>query len=122
MSTSLVDADSLLVIDIGSVTTRAFLFVVVDGRYRFLASGQAPSTAGAPFGDVSEGMRLAIDQLQGVTGRTLVGENERLIIPSPGGGSGVDTFSATVSAGPPLRVAVVGLLEDVSLESARRLA
>jgi len=121
MSTSLIDADSLLAIDVGSVTTRAALFDVVDGRYRYLASGSAPTTAYAPFGDISEGVRQALDHLQAVTGRRLVGPDERLIIPSMTDGSGVDTVAATLSVGAPLKVVAVGLLEDVSLESAKRL-
>jgi uncharacterized protein (TIGR01319 family) len=122
MPTSLIDADSLLVIDVGSVTTRALLFDVVDSRYRFLAAGVAPSTAAAPYHDISEGVRLAIDHLQNLTGRALVGSDERLIKPATGFGSGVDTFAATISAGAPLKILAVGLLEDVSLESVRRLA
>jgi hypothetical protein len=121
MSTSLVDADSVLAIDIGSITTRLALFDVVDNRYRFLASGSAPSTVNSPFNDISEGIRLAIDRLQAVTGRTLIGTDERLIIPASPDGSGVDIVAATISAGPPLRVVIMGLLEDISLESARRL-
>ena len=39
-----------------------------------------------------------------------------------GDGSGVDAFAATLSAGPTLRAVVVGLLPDVSVQSARRLA
>jgi uncharacterized protein (TIGR01319 family) len=120
--TSLFDADSLLAIDVGEVNTRAVLFDVVDGRYRFIAIGSAPTTAAAPYQDVGEGIRLALDHLQQVTGRNLVGPDERLIIPSLADGSGVDTFAATLSVGQPLKVVVVGLLEDVSLESARRLA
>ncbi|HLA99372.1 MAG TPA: glutamate mutase L [Anaerolineales bacterium] len=122
MPISLVDAESLIAIDVGSVSTRAFLFDVVDGRYRFLASGSAPTTANAPFNDVSEGLRIALENLQAITGRVLLGGDERLIIPSMPDGSGVDVVAATISAGPPLRVVLVGLLEDVSLESARRLA
>ena len=49
MPTSLINADSLLAIDVGAVSTRAMLFDVVDGRYRFLPGGTAPSTAEAPF-------------------------------------------------------------------------
>jgi hypothetical protein len=122
MTTSLIDAESLLVIDAGTVHTRAMLFDVVDGRYRFLASGTANSTAGAPFHDVGEGMRRAIDELQEVTGRRLIDQNEQLIIPPSGDGSGVDTFAVTLSAGAPIKIVAVGLLEDVSLESAKRLA
>ena len=119
---SRVDAESLLAIDVGSVTTRAALFDVVDGRYRFIAGGAAPSTASAPYHHVSEGVRLALDQLGSITGRMFIGADERLIMPAVADGSGVDTFVATTSAGDPIRVIAVGLLEPVSLESARRLA
>lgn len=122
MTTSLLDADSLLAIDVGEVNTRAVLFDVVDGRYRFLAIGSAPTTAAAPYQDIGEGVRLAIDHLQTVTGRRLVGTDERLIMPGQADGSGVDTFATTISVGPPLKVVAVGLLEDISLESARHLA
>lgn len=122
MTTSLLEADSLLAIDVGEINTRAVLFDVVDGRYRFLGIGIAPTTAGHPFRDVGEGVRHALDQLQEITGRKLVGEDERLIIPSLANGSGVDTFVTTLSAGPPLKVVAVGLLEDISLESACNLA
>jgi hypothetical protein len=122
MPTSLVNADSLLAIDVGAVTTRAMLFDVVDGRYRFLASGTAPSTARAPFFDIGEGIRRSIDQLQEITGRELVGQDENLILPSQPNGAGVDTCVATLSAGAPVKVVAIGLLEDISAESATRLA
>lgn len=122
MPTSLIDADSLLTLDIGSITTRAILFDVVDGRYRFLASGSAASTANAPFNDIGEGIRYALDRLHAVTGRKFVGRDERLIIPSRSDGAGVDTVAATISAGPSFKVVLVGLLEDVSLDSVKHLA
>ncbi len=98
------------------------LFDVVDGRYRFLASGSAPTTAYAPYKDISEGLRLALEQLQSVTGRKLVGPDEKLIAPTAPDGTGVDMIAVTVSAGPPIKVVVMGLLDEVSLESARNLA
>ena len=121
MSTSLVDADSLMAVDVGATTTRATLFDVVEGYYRFIASGQAATTAIAPFKNVGEGVHQAIENLEAITGRTLLDANLRLIIPSQGG-SGVDTFAATISAGPAIKTVVVGLLADVSFESAQRLA
>jgi hypothetical protein len=121
MTTSLIDAESLLAIDIGSINTRAILFDVVEGRYRYLGTGTAPSTAGSPYHDISEGVRMALDQLQEVTGRTLL-EGEGLVIPSKEDGSGVDACVATLSAGPPLKVMAVGLLEDISAASAENLA
>jgi hypothetical protein len=122
MPVSLVQGDSLLAVDIGGATTRAVLFDVVEGEYRFLASGSAPSTAEAPFKDVSEGVRNAIASLQSVTGRRLLDGDRRLVAPSQPDGSGVDAFVSTLSAGPALKTVIVGLLSDVSLESARRLA
>lgn len=122
MTPSLISADSLLAIDIGAMITRALLFDVVNGRYQFLAAGSAVTTAGAPYRNVGEGVRRALDQLQEISGRMLMRDDESVIIPSASDGSGVDAVAATFSAGPPLKVVAVGLLEDVSLESARRLA
>jgi MutL protein len=122
MATSIVTADSLLAIDVGAVNTRALLFDVVEGKYRFLALGSASSTAVAPFRHISEGVHLAILQLQEITGRTLLGEDQRVIIPSQPGGAGVDACVATISAGKPLKVVAVGLLEDISTQSAQNLA
>jgi MutL protein len=122
MPASLVQGDSLLAVNIGAAITRAVLFDVVEGEYRLLASASAPSTVEAPFQDVSEGVRSAIQDLQTVTGRTLLNADRRLITPSQPDGSGVDAFVSTLSAGPALKTAVVGLLDDVSLQSALRLA
>jgi sugar (pentulose or hexulose) kinase len=52
MPASLVQNESILAIDVGATVTRAVLFDVVEGQYRFVASGQAPSTAEAPFKDI----------------------------------------------------------------------
>ncbi len=122
MATSIVDADTLLAIDLGTVTTRAFFFDTVAGAYRFVAMGSSPSTFGPPINNGSEGVRRAIDRLQQVAGRQLVSLEEDLITPSNSEGAGVDTVVATVSAVPPLKVLTLGLMEDVSLESANNLA
>ncbi len=122
MPVSLLEDSSLLAINVGASTTRAALFDVVEGEYRFLAQGQAPSTAEAPFKDVSLGVRQAIANLQAITGRILLDADQQLIKPTQLDGSGVDVLAVTLSAGPTLRAVVVGLLSDVSLESARKLA
>jgi hypothetical protein len=121
MPTSLGDTDSLLAVDVGAATTRATLFDVVEGYYRFIASGQAATTAVAPFKNVGEGVHNAIRSLEAITGRVLLDEKLRLVIPSHGG-NGVDTFAATLSAGPAIKTVVAGLLTDVSCESVQRLA
>jgi hypothetical protein len=121
MHASLADADTLLAVDIGTVNTRVSLFDVVEGYYRFIASGHAPTTAAAPMRDPNEGVRLAIENLQTTTGRKFLAEGRNPIIPASEG-KGVDSFTATLSAGPAIRTAVVGLLDEVSLESIQRLA
>ena len=122
MPVSLLEDSSLLAVNAGASTTRAVLFDVVEGQYRFIASGQAPSTVDAPYKDVSLGVNQAIISLQKVTGRILLDQNNQLITPTQPDGTGVDFCAATLSAGPALRTVVVGLLPDVSMQSARRLA
>ena len=122
MPASLVQNESILAIDVGTAMTRALLFDVVEGVYRFVASGQAPSTAEAPFRDIGIGIREAITNLQNVVGSKMLSSDNGLISPSQPDGSGVDAVIATVSAGPVVKTVVVGLLSDVSLQSARRLA
>jgi hypothetical protein len=77
---------------------------------------------GAPYQDIREGVGLALERLEEVTGRRLISDENRLIIPEQADGSGIDTVTATLSAGAPLRIVIMGLLEEVSVESARNLA
>ena len=114
--------ETLLAVDVGSVNTRTSLFDAVEGRYRLVATGRAPSTVGPPLYDVREGVRLALDQLQTITGRQFVDDRDLLIKPMSLDGSGVDACAACTSAGPNLRTVLVGLMPGVSLDSARRLA
>ena len=121
MSTIL-EADTLLAVDVGSVNTRVSLFDVVDGRYRMVATGRASSTAGAPVFDVREGMHVALDEVSEIAGRPLFDESDALVMPTTNSGAGVDAFVSTASAGPHVRTVLVGLMPGVSMESARRLA
>jgi len=121
MPSSIVEGNSLLAIDVGASTTRAVFFDVIEGEYRFVAIGSAPTTAEAPFKDVGEGARNAVMNLQKILGKTLFNESIGLIKPSQPDGSGVDALAVTISAGPVVKTVVVGLLNDVSLDTARRL-
>jgi len=120
--TSLVDAESVLAIDIGSLNTRALLFDVVDGVYHFIASASAATTVAAPFHDVGEGVHYVLSRLQDITGRTLIGDNAQLLVPAQADGSGVDRLALSCSAGKDIRILAMGLLDDVSLQSVQRLA
>lgn len=112
---------SLMTMDIGTINTRAALFDAVEGRYRFLAAGTGQTTVNHPLFDVSEGVQLALDRLERISGRKLA-EETNLIIPSTKDGAGADYLATTLSAGEPLKIVVVGLLEKVSLASAMNLA
>ena len=122
MPISLLEDSSLLAVNVGASSTRVVLFDIVEGQYRFIASGQAPSTAEAPYKNVSLGVHQAISKLQTITGKILLDQHNQLITPVQGDGSGVDAFAATLSVGPTLRAVVVGLLSEVSVQSAKRLA
>ncbi len=122
MSSSANSADSLITLDIGTTATRAHLFDVVDGRYRFIASGTAKTTIAAPLNDLRTGIFHALTKLQEITQRTILSNSGHILIPSQADGSGVDALAATLSAGPKIKVIAVGLLKDVSLESACNLA
>lgn len=122
MTTLITEANSILGIEIGSIHTRAILFDVVEESYHFIASGSAGSTYGDPFFDIGEGAFEAIARLQEITGRILLNHDGNLILPSQAGAEGVDRLIITVSCGADLNLVTFGLLNDVSLETANRLA
>ncbi len=122
MTTSLIDAESVLVLDLGAQFTRALFFDVVDGQYRFVASSMANTTANAPYHDVREGVHTAVIQLQEVTGREFTDAEARIIVPTQPTGEGVDRLIIISSVGPELKIVTMGLLDEVSVDSANRLA
>ncbi|MBM4422095.1 MAG: hypothetical protein FJ030_01725 [Chloroflexi bacterium] len=120
--TSAAPTDSILAADIGSVTTRAALLDIVSGQFRFVAAGEARSTAEPPFSYMGEGVRQALDHLHIITARPFMDEGDRLLMPTRADGAGVDAFAVSASVGKPLRVALVGLMPNISLASAERIA
>jgi hypothetical protein len=121
MTTSIVEADSILAIDLGAAVTRALLFDVVDGQYRYIGSGSAPTTANAPYLDIGVGVLNAAFNLQETIGRTLI-ERDFLILPSKDNSSGIDRLVVVHSTGPEIRIIAAGLMENFSLQSAQNLA
>lgn len=112
--------DSILAADVGSVWTRLVLIDRVEGEFRFVAGGSAPTTASGPHRDVSVGVRAAARRIERVTGRELMDGAADLIVPEDEEGRGVDLFVVSTSAAPPLRVAAGGLVGRLSSASARR--
>ncbi len=109
--------NSLLVADCGAVFTKVSLFGLVEGQYRLMARGEAPTTSKPPYEDITEGVIQAINTIEYITGRHLI-EEKKIISPEDSVGDGVDVFIATVSASDPLRLSVLGainpLLEHLS--------
>jgi len=112
--------DSVLAIDCGSVLTKAILIDIVEGRYRLIAQGEALSTSRPPHANTMLGVARAITEVEQITGRNLLDQNAHVIVPERGDGSGIDALVAVASAGSPLRLLLVGLADEVSLESARQ--
>src|SRR5690242_6657312 len=107
--------NSLLIADCGAVFTKVSLFGLVEGQYRLMARGEAPSTFKPPQEDISEGIIQAINAVEFITGRRFLAEKQ-LISPEQSNGDGVDIFISTISAGDPLRVAMMGAV-TADLES-----
>lgn len=114
--------DSILAADVGSVWTRVLLIDRVDSQYRFVAIGDVPSTAEHPHSNVLVGVRTAIQKIEVNTGRRFLDDDGQLITPESAEGTGIDLLIVTSSAAEPLKVAVGGLVERVSLASAHRAA
>jgi len=109
-------------LEIGSINTRAFLFDVVEESYRLIASAVAPSTHIEPVFDIGDAIFEVLSRLQDVTGRVFLDHDANLIVPSQPGGEGIDCLVTTTSCVPDLKLAVFGLLNEVSMDSARKLA
>jgi len=122
MPTPSAKGNSLLAIDIGTINTRAAYFDIIEGKYRFINVGQSPTTSNAPVRNVMIGVQLAIENLQGMIGKSLMDDEGRLITPSQPDGLGVDNVVSSISLGPTITTLIVGLLPDVSLKSIENLA
>ncbi len=109
---------SILVVDCGTLHTRAVLLDVVEEEYRFVGGATASTTTEPPFADITIGVYNAIAELEATTGRRLV-EEGHIVTPQHTDGHGVDVFLATCSAAPALRLVIAGLTRDYSIGTAR---
>jgi hypothetical protein len=116
------ESEVIIAIDVGSVTTRALLFDIAGGAYHFIAQGTSRTTCELPNNDIGRGIMAALQDLEKVSERRILDSEGQFIMPAEANGIGFDNLVATISAGPAMRVVCAGLLADVSLESARRLA
>src|SRR5262245_784871 len=113
---------SILAVDFGSVYTRAVLIDLVDGIYQLVARSQTRTTDGFPTGDITVGLDRVLREISDATGRTFTDPEGKILSPEQEDRSGVDLFTVTASSGRPLRAVIVGLMPDLSINSAIRAA
>ena len=104
------DLSRFCVIDIGSTTTKAILFVRKDDAWSFTRAEDA-TTVEKPYEDVTFGVLNALRRLEKMTGETLVADGKPSV-----------TCLSTSSAGGGLAIVVAGLMRDVTTRSAERVA
>jgi len=115
------DIRVILATDCGSTTSKARFFRRLGDEYRYVASGEAPTTVEAPYEDVTLGVRNAVREVEELTGQRLLSP-EGIITPSKGENEGVDIYVTTSSAGGGLQMMVSGIIKTMTAESAERAA
>ena len=114
------DINVILATDCGSTTSKARLFKKVDGVFRYVISGEAPTTVEAPYENVCLGTANAIREIEELTNLSILCE-EGIKTPAQGN-SGVDLYVTTSSAGGGLQMMVGGVIKTMTAESAERAA
>ncbi|MCK5074085.1 MAG: glutamate mutase L [Bacteriovoracaceae bacterium] len=114
------DIQAIIATDCGSTTTKAILIEKKDGEYRQTFRGEAPTTVEAPFEDVTKGVLNAIQEVEELSGRTILDGDK--IITEVNGSTGVDAYISTSSAGGGLQMMVAGAIKTMTAESAQRAA
>ena len=117
------DLSVILATDCGSTTTKAILIQKLGDEYRQTYRGEAPTTVEAPFEDVTRGVLNAIQEVEELSGRTIL-DGEHIITPAQAENAetGVDIYISTSSAGGGLQLMVAGVVQSMSAESAQRCA
>jgi uncharacterized protein (TIGR01319 family) len=121
MSKNPEDIKVILATDCGSTTTKAILIMYVDGEYRLIVRGEAPTTVEAPFEDVTMGVLNAVTEVEELARRKFVGANDQIMRPCEGE-KGCDIYISTSSAGGGLQMMVAGVVKSMTAKSAEHAA
>ncbi len=109
--------------DCGSTTTKAIMVERKREGWRLIARGEAPTTVEKPFEDVTIGVKNAVRELEEITGIRLLDENGNIIkMEEPTEKEGTNIYVSTSSAGGGLQMLVVGVVKNMTAESAARAA
>jgi uncharacterized protein (TIGR01319 family) len=111
---------AIVATDCGSTTTKAILIKLVQGEYRLIVRGEAPTTVESPFEDVTRGVLNAIREVEELSGHEVL-DGETIVHPNQGE-RGVDLYLSTSSAGGGLQMMVAGVVKSMTAESAERAA
>lgn len=117
---------SILVTDCGSTTTKALLFEKTAAGWRQTFRGEAPTTVEAPVADVTVGALNAFMEIEELSGRRLLDPGKfesggNPFVPASDG-NGIDLYLSTSSAGGGLQMMVMGVVKQMTTESAFRAA
>jgi uncharacterized protein (TIGR01319 family) len=121
MNIDITKINTILATDCGSTTSKARFFKKIGDEYRYVTSGEAPTTVEAPYEDVTLGVRNAVREIEELTGYKLLSP-EGIISPSISENEGVDLYITTSSAGGGLQMQVAGIIRTMTAESAERAA
>ena len=118
----------VLVTDCGSTTTKALLFERTASGWRQTFRGEAPTTVEAPVADVTVGALNAFAEIEELSARKILNPgyaydaNSPFLARSTDGKEGIDLYLSTSSAGGGLQMMVMGLVKQMTTESAERAA
>ena len=111
----------VLATDCGSTTTKAVMFEKTTAGWRQTFRGEAPTTVEKPIADVTIGVRNSFLEVQELSGRKILNDNE-IPIEKRDGANGIDLYVSTSSAGGGLQMIVAGVVGNLSAASAERAA
>jgi uncharacterized protein (TIGR01319 family) len=114
------DMKYILVTDVGSTTTKARFFTKKPEGWRYVISGEAPTTVEKPYEDVTMGVRNAIREIEELIGHQILSENNDEVLRPYHDGKGVDLYCTTSSAGGGLQMMVGGVVKEITAASANR--
>jgi uncharacterized protein (TIGR01319 family) len=110
----------ILVTDVGSTTTKARFFAKKGDVWRYIISGEAPTTVEKPYEDVTMGVLNAVREIEELTEHKILSENNDNIMRPFDGEKGVDLYCTTSSAGGGLQMMVGGVVKEITAASANR--